>query len=212
MPDYSKTIIYKIVCRDLSILDIYVGHTTNFCKRKSQHKTACNNESELVRCYNYYVYQFIRDHGGWSNWDMIEICGIECVDKSDAARHERKYIEDLGATLNQNIPGRTIAEWYADNKEDQLEKKHIYYEGNKEVLLEKQKIYYIEVGKASRKKYKEDHLEEHIETRKQYRKRYTEKTSNYNKKYHADHREELLEKMRNRERLRRQQKKLATSI
>ena len=41
--DYLKTIIYKIVCKDLNITDFYVGHTTNFIKRKATHKTACNN-------------------------------------------------------------------------------------------------------------------------------------------------------------------------
>ncbi len=42
--DYSKTIIYRIVCKDLSITECYVGHTTNFTKRKCQHKNDCNNE------------------------------------------------------------------------------------------------------------------------------------------------------------------------
>ena len=32
--DYSNTYFYKIVCRDVSIPDMYVGHTTNFSKRK----------------------------------------------------------------------------------------------------------------------------------------------------------------------------------
>ena len=41
--DYSKTIIYKIVCNDLNITDLYIGHTTNFIKRKATHKSNCNN-------------------------------------------------------------------------------------------------------------------------------------------------------------------------
>ena len=36
--------IYKIVCNDLSITDCYVGHTTDFVKRKCNHKIICNNE------------------------------------------------------------------------------------------------------------------------------------------------------------------------
>ena len=31
--DYSKTIIYKIICCDLNIKDCYVGHTTDFTRR-----------------------------------------------------------------------------------------------------------------------------------------------------------------------------------
>ena len=41
--NYSKTIIYRIVCRDLTIKDCYIGHTTNFIKRKQAHKSNCNN-------------------------------------------------------------------------------------------------------------------------------------------------------------------------
>ena len=32
--DYQKVIIYKLVCNDLTIKDLYVGHTTNFINRK----------------------------------------------------------------------------------------------------------------------------------------------------------------------------------
>ena len=31
--DYSKNIIYKMVCNDLNVKDVYVGHTTNFINR-----------------------------------------------------------------------------------------------------------------------------------------------------------------------------------
>ena len=41
--DYSNTIIYKICCKDESITDVYVGHTTNFIQRKYSHKISCSN-------------------------------------------------------------------------------------------------------------------------------------------------------------------------
>ena len=41
--DYSKSVIYKIEHIDKPEL-LYVGSTTNFTNRKSEHKTACNNE------------------------------------------------------------------------------------------------------------------------------------------------------------------------
>ena len=31
--DYQKTFIYKLCCRDPTITDIYVGHSTNFKQR-----------------------------------------------------------------------------------------------------------------------------------------------------------------------------------
>jgi hypothetical protein len=42
--DYSKTIIYRIVCKDVNVTECYIGQTTNFIKRKSQHKENCNGE------------------------------------------------------------------------------------------------------------------------------------------------------------------------
>jgi hypothetical protein len=47
--DYSRTIIYKICCKDPTIEEIYVGHTTNFTKRKYQHKIACNNSKDTSK-------------------------------------------------------------------------------------------------------------------------------------------------------------------
>ena len=67
--DYSKTIIYKIVCNDLNIKDCYVGHTINFIKRKSGHKRTWINEKN--KYHNLNIYKFIRENGGWDNWNML---------------------------------------------------------------------------------------------------------------------------------------------
>jgi len=39
--NYSKTSIYKLCCNDTSITECYIGHTTNFTKRKQRHKYSC---------------------------------------------------------------------------------------------------------------------------------------------------------------------------
>jgi hypothetical protein len=82
--NYSNTSIYKLCCKDIYIIDIYVGHTTDMRRRKWQHKTNCNNEKNKV--YNLNVYQFIRNNGGWDNWDMIEIERFEAIDGNDARK------------------------------------------------------------------------------------------------------------------------------
>ena len=41
--DYSKTVMYKIVCKDLNIKDLYIGHTVNFRQRKHDHRRHCVN-------------------------------------------------------------------------------------------------------------------------------------------------------------------------
>ncbi len=69
MPKYENAIVYKLCCDDPEITDIYVGSTCNFKVRKWKHKSDCANENS--KRYNSYVYQFIREHGGWDAWSMI---------------------------------------------------------------------------------------------------------------------------------------------
>jgi len=59
--DYSKCCIYKIEHIDDESL-VYVGHTTEFNKRKAHHKSRCNNENE--KSFNCKLYQMIRNNGG----------------------------------------------------------------------------------------------------------------------------------------------------
>lgn len=117
MVNYDKTSIYKIVCKDINIKDIYIGSTVNFNRRKSQHKLVCNDTNSTA--YNYYVYKFIRLNGGFSNWDMIEIIPYPCSTKREKDTKEREYIELLGATLNKHLPTRTKQE-YRDTFKEKL--------------------------------------------------------------------------------------------
>jgi hypothetical protein len=143
--DYSKTIIYRIVCRDLTIKDCYIGHTTNFIKRKQAHKSTCNNDNN--KSYNCCVYKFIRDNGNWDNWDMILINTFNCNDKNDACKIEREHIELYNATLNKIIPLRTSKEY-----------REKYKEQNKEQIKEQKKKYY-EINKDKQKKYQKEYRE-----------------------------------------------------
>jgi hypothetical protein len=95
--DYSKTIIYKLCCLDHKISDIYIGHTTNFTKRKNRHKNTCTNAND--KCYDLPVYKCIREHGGWDNWDMILIEQCACEGSLDALKKEREYLEQLKASF-----------------------------------------------------------------------------------------------------------------
>ena len=65
-PNFQDTIIYKLCCNNLEVLFQYIGHTTNFNKRKYCHKHNCNNMNSKI--YNLKIYQIIRDNGGWDNW------------------------------------------------------------------------------------------------------------------------------------------------
>ena len=100
--DYSNTIIYKIVCKDPLITDVYVGHTTNFVQRKYAHKQTCNNVKSP--CYNLKLYKTIRSNGDWPNWDMTIIQFYNCKDLLEARHKEQEFFVALNATLNSIEP------------------------------------------------------------------------------------------------------------
>ncbi len=124
MVNYSKSMIYKLCCKDPNITDIYIGSTTNFYRRKSEHKKCCNNEND--KRYNTNVYKFIRDNSGFDNWDMILIENVSCNNKIELLKIERKYIDELKSTLN------TYKSYITD--EEKIKYKKEYNEENKEWL------------------------------------------------------------------------------
>ena len=100
--DYSNTIIYKISCKDTNITNTYVGHTINFCQRQQSHKYNCNNEQSI--CYNYKLYETIRQNGGWNNWKMDIVNFFNCINKYEALQKEQEYFLLLNADLNSIEP------------------------------------------------------------------------------------------------------------
>jgi hypothetical protein len=151
--DYSKCVIYKIVCNDLDVKDVYVGHTTDFRKRKSEHKTNCNNENG--KKYNFKVYSVVRENGGWSNWSIIEIEKYSCNDSNEARSRERYFYECLNANLNSQRPIETKTDISLNKKE--------YYEVHRdEILLKRQEYRQLNLDKLTeyKKKYNATHKDE----------------------------------------------------
>jgi hypothetical protein len=100
--DYSNTIIYKITCKDPAVKDVYVGHTTDFVKRKYAHKQGCiNTNRPYSKCK---LYETIRNHGGWNNWTMEMIHFFNCKNQHEARIKEQEYFVLLNATLNSVEP------------------------------------------------------------------------------------------------------------
>jgi len=158
--DYSKTIIYKFVCKDLSVKDLYVGHTTNWIKRKSSHKDACINSK--CKSYNFKVYKMIREYRGWENWEMVEIEKYPCNDDKEARARERYWYEELYANMNTFVPilseqekKEYKKEWREDNKEHNKEYNKEWYEKNKEYIKEYRKELYEKNKEEYNKKQRE---------------------------------------------------------
>jgi hypothetical protein len=144
----------------MTIKDIYVGHTTNFIKRKQCHKNCCNSSQN--KKHHLYKYEFIRNNGGWDNWSMIEVIKVKCIDVYDACRIEREYIEKLGATLNKYMPiifeiekNEHAKKYYKNYNQINKDKIKLYYEVNKHKLKEYAKKYYKEYNKKCNKEISE---------------------------------------------------------
>ena len=99
--DYSNGLIYVIFCRDRAIMDLYIGSTTNFRQRKSKHKTESKNRGGKKQAK---VYNFIREHGGWDNWDIMIIEKFPCNYSHELLAREMYWQELLKSSLNSGTP------------------------------------------------------------------------------------------------------------
>ena len=138
--NYQNTVIYKIVCNDLNITDLYIGNTTDFTRRLSQHRRCSMNA--IYKEHNYKIYRTIRENGGWENWRMIEIEKYPCNDSNEATARERYWFEALQAKLNMVFPKRSDKEYMEANKEKIKEYQKQYRGENREERKAFSKQYY----------------------------------------------------------------------
>lgn len=147
--------IYWIYSNTEGVTRCYVGQTSDFDKRKSTHKSCCNNDK--LRAYHYEVYKYIRDNGGWDAF-IIEVLEIIQDGYEETAGHRELYwIKQKNADLNKQMPTRT-------KKESQK----AYYEQHKDKLAE----YNL--------RYREEHKEEYAEYQQHYREENKDKRIVYN--------------------------------
>ena len=158
MPNYNNGIIYKICCRDPTIKDEYVGSTTNLRQRRSHHRYFVNNPDKSSMQDN--LYSFIREHGGWDNWQLVQLEEYACETKTQLLMKEREWFEKCNSTLNACKPGNHVRhpdknsyqrairqenpERYNEQRRGNYkpEQKRDYYQRNREEILRKAKIRY----------------------------------------------------------------------
>tara|TARA_R110000744_G_scaffold67751_1_gene138050 strand:+ start:161 stop:631 length:471 start_codon:yes stop_codon:yes gene_type:complete len=99
--------IYKFVCRDKSVTEFYIGSTKNLQQRIYHHKSSCHNSNGKE--YNLKVYQFIRENGGWENWEIVVIKKLPNTNKEARCYIEQFYKNLYKPTLNsRNAMGYDI--------------------------------------------------------------------------------------------------------
>ena len=93
-----------------------------------------------MKSHNLNAYKFIRENGGWDNFDMILIEQVKCENSLVALRIERKYVEDLNAMLNIQLQSRKKQEWESDHQEHIKQHNKRKYQDQKELLVESRRL------------------------------------------------------------------------
>ena len=151
--DYSKGLIYSIVCKTNETL-IYVGSTTNFRQRKNLHKKICHNENS--KYHNLQVYTMIRSNGGWDNFDMKPVKEFPCENNIQLRIEEERTRTEQKANLN------TIRAFISDEKAKELRQK---YREEHITKIKEYRIEHAEELKEYLRKYRESHAAEIYEYR-----------------------------------------------
>ena len=157
--------IYRIWCLVPGVNDEYVGSTTDMRTRKCGHKSDCNNENH--KSYNFRVYSFIRENGGWNNWRMSIIEQMEFEHRWELTRREGEVIQSRNATLNSQIAGRTVTEY------------HIAYRQVHRNEIKKKQKEWRQAHNEERKEWRQAHNEEIKEYRQTHKEELKEKAKEY---------------------------------
>jgi hypothetical protein len=94
--------IYKIISKNENDINIYIGSTNNFERRKEQHEKAVDNKNNIQ--YWSLLYRYIRNNGGWDNFIMEKIIECNVSDRISGLIMETEYIINYKATLNTIFP------------------------------------------------------------------------------------------------------------
>ena len=169
-------IIYLIKHKTCDDKKVYVGSTNNLKNRINEHKSTCNNEKS--KNYNYKLYQYLRENGGFYMYEIIILEFYICNFKHELHDREDDYIKMYDNNLNSKRAYLTRQEYkkrinkyakkyydenkdkfkkYRENNKEYLKK---WYENNKEEINEYSKKYYYEnkdkVLERSKKNYDEN--------------------------------------------------------
>tara|TARA_R110002167_G_scaffold262668_1_gene469359 strand:- start:45 stop:545 length:501 start_codon:yes stop_codon:yes gene_type:complete len=132
--------VYKIVCKDPTITEFYIGSTKNLDKRIEKHISIYNCKNNETK-----LYKFMENNGGINNWYItpIEIYDYN-IDIIELTKEEQFYLYNYNPQLNQIKAYRTEEEKkeYQDNyrkiNNNELKKKQKeHYEKNKIKILKK---------------------------------------------------------------------------
>ena len=91
-----KFFFYRIHCKETEITDCYIGKTTRFESRISQHKML-SNDSDLK------LYRTIAQNGGFNNW-ICECIHTEICSDTASSFIEYAFFKLFQPSLNTRVP------------------------------------------------------------------------------------------------------------
>lgn len=173
--EYINGKIYRIDVGE----DFYIGSTKNTLhQRKAGHQ---NDLLDLTR--NSKLYVKMRELGlDFTMVDLTLVKNFPCQSKTKLEREEGRFQKEMDSTLNMTIAGRTLNEYYQDNKDTIKENTRNYALLNKEQVAEYQ-ANYREENKEKIQGYKQEYHQNH-----------KEKNNEYNRQYWEEHKDELNER------------------
>jgi len=90
--------IYEIKSNDKSISETYIGSTWDMGVRLKKHASDCYNENGKE--YNFPLYKYIRENGGFHTFNIRVIDSGECEDLTELVCGEQFYIDMAGGIEN----------------------------------------------------------------------------------------------------------------
>jgi hypothetical protein len=148
--DYSKSIIYKIACKDELVNFTYIGSTTCKYNRFAQHKSDCNNIKSPR--YKLPMYEFIRNNGNWNNFVILLVEEFCCENKRQLEQREQ-YWKDLYV---DNIEKQSSFKRAFLSPEQKAELNKKYYQDNKEEIKKQKRDEYAKDKSYKQKYYQEN--------------------------------------------------------
>ena len=134
-----KFTVYKIASKNPELTCCYIGSTKDLKQRTIQHKSNCINIHSPT--YHYRIYQYIRENGGFNNFEIINLRDVDIDGDETKGYFERMYFEIYGGfskCLNQRCPDRKAKEtsliYYYKHKEQILAHSKLKYQKTKNII------------------------------------------------------------------------------
>ena len=116
--------VYSIQCLDENVKEFYIGSTDDLQQRIRDH------HFNYKRYPNRKVYKFIRENGGWDNWEINFIQKFKFLTDDELRIYEQWYLDTYKPELNSKRAFVTKQQKIIDSRNNANE----YYKKNKEKI------------------------------------------------------------------------------